>query len=55
MNENAGREVNERDPAIGGLVAHRDYKDRLKKVNWTKKNKRPVDKLGEWKANEYIK
>ena len=36
MNENA-EEINDRDPAVGGLVARGDFKDRRKEVKWTTK------------------
>ena len=63
LDENAERDVNERDPRIGGLVSRNDFKEHLKHVKWTKKQKASgvpstkslTDKLGGWKADDFLK
>ena len=63
MGENAEREVNERDPSVGGLVSRNRFGMSLAHVKWTKQQKASgvpnakslTDRLGGWKANEYLK
>ena len=61
--ENINEDVNDRDPAVGGLLLHGDFSDALKHVKWTTeqrasgvaKMKHLSDKLGGWKHAEFLK
>ena len=61
IRENADEEVNARDPEVGGLLDHEEFKHALECVNWTKEEKEKgvggirslTDKLGSWKSNEF--
>lgn len=63
LEENINVGVNQRDPAVGGLLLHGDFSDSLKYVNWTTeqrasgvaKMKHLTDKLGGWKHAEVLK
>ena len=63
LGENRERGVNERNPKDGGLICRNAFKEALEKVKWTKQqratgvpnSKSLTDKLGGWKANEYLK
>lgn len=59
--ENAGKQVNDRDPAVGGLLVRDEFRHALESVNWTYEEKEKgvarmktlTDKLGSWKSNEF--
>ena len=61
--EKMNEDVNDRDPAVGGLLLHGDFSDALKYVKWTTeqratgvaKIKQLSDKLGGWKHAEFFK
>ncbi|CAB3982717.1 Hypothetical predicted protein [Paramuricea clavata] len=61
IRENADEEVNARDPEVGGLLDHEEFKHALECINWTKEEKEKgvggirslTDKLGSWKSNEF--
>lgn len=63
MQENAGRSVNTRDPADGGLIDRDDFASGLTAVNWPKEEKASgvarvrslTDKMGGWKSNDFKK
>ena len=59
--ENAGIQVNDRDPAVCGLLVRDEFRHALESVNWTYEEKEKgvarmktlTDKLGSWKSNEF--
>ena len=61
--ENAGTEVNDRDPTIGGLLDREEFRHALQSVNCTREEKEKgvarmktqTDKPGSWKSNEFKK
>ena len=61
--ENINEDVNDRDPAVGGLLVHSDFSEALKYVKWTTeqrasgvaKMKHLSDKLSGWKHEEFLK
>lgn len=61
LEENINVDVNQRDPAVGGLLLHGDFSDSLKYVNWTTEQRasgvaKTLDsKLGGWKHAELLK
>lgn len=63
LGENADRDIDERDPSVGGLVSRNDLKEHLEHVKWTKQQKASgvpstkslTDKLGGWKADDFLK
>jgi hypothetical protein len=63
IGENSGKEVNDRDQAVGGLVDRHDFAEALTFVNWTTDQrasgvarlKSLTDHLGGWKTAEFNK
>ena len=61
LGENMQRDVNEREPADGGLLDREEFKAALQSVEWTTEEKGKgvarmnalTDKLGGWKSNEF--
>ena len=61
LGENTEKEVNHRDPAVGGLLVREEFKDAFEAVKWTSeemgkgvaKLRTLTDKLGGWKSNEF--
>lgn len=61
LGENAAKEVNDRDPAVGGLLDHSEFKIAYEAIKWTSEEKGKgvgriktlTDKLGGWKSNEF--
>ncbi len=61
MGENAGKSLNNRDPAVGGLLVREEFKHAVECANWTNEEKEKgvarmkslTDKLGSWKSNEF--
>lgn len=61
LGQNAGAEMNARDPDVGGLIDREEFRHALECVNWTTEEKEKGvarmktlnDKLGGWKSNEF--
>jgi hypothetical protein len=61
LGNNVDKEIDDRDPSIGGLLSRLEFSTALKAVKWTTEEKATgvarlsslSDKLGGWKSNEY--